>query len=160
MNNDNQSILEKEIDLIQACIERMSQNSFMVKGWAIALIAVVLALLPETVDLVLLGAIGVVATLCFWYLDAFFLRTERLYRWKYEWVITKRTETNKYCYNLNPYNKHMWLPDEKGRVRKKPCIVRIMFTQTLTPIYIPLVTISMVTLIIELVKRVADILAD
>ena len=47
---NNRAILEKEIDLIQACINRMAQNSFMVKGWAITLIAVVLALLPESFD--------------------------------------------------------------------------------------------------------------
>ena len=39
--------IHKEIDLIQSCITRMAQNSFMVKGWFVSLYAVVLALLPE-----------------------------------------------------------------------------------------------------------------
>ena len=73
-------ILIKEIDLIQSCINRMAQNSFVVKGWTITLVAVVLALLPEKVDMQMLSIIGVIATLCFWYLDAFFLKMERLYR--------------------------------------------------------------------------------
>mgnify|MGYP006955433837 CR=1 FL=1 len=81
---DLNKVLLKEIDLIQACINRMAQNSFMIKGWTISLVAVVLAVLPESFDLTGLCLIGIVATLCFWYLDAFFLRTEKLFRWKYE----------------------------------------------------------------------------
>lgn len=132
-------VLNKEIDLIQSCINRMAQNSFVVKGWTITLIAVVLALLPEKVDIQMLSIIGGIATLCFWYLDAFFLKMERLYRWKYEWVIEKRANSNKFYYDLDPYNKEMWLPDKNGKVRKEPYILRIMLTKTLLPIYIPLV---------------------
>ena len=43
--------IHKEIDLIQSCITRMAQNSFMVKGWFVSLYAVVLALLPEKINL-------------------------------------------------------------------------------------------------------------
>ena len=32
--------IHKEIDLIQACITRMASNSFMIKGWAYGIIAV------------------------------------------------------------------------------------------------------------------------
>ena len=146
---NNRAILEKEIDLIQACINRMAQNSFMVKGWAITLIAVVLALLPESFDVALLCSVGVIATLCFWYLDAFFLRTERLYRWKYDWVIARRSETTEYAYDLNPNNSNMWLPVD-GKSRKAPTVLRMMFTKTVTPIYVPLFLLSVIYLILEL----------
>ena len=139
-------ILFKEIDLIQSCINRMAQNSFVVKGWTITLVAVVLALLPEKVDMWMLSIIGILATLCFWYLDAFFLKMERLYRWKYEWVIKKRANSDKFYYDLNPYNEKMWLPNDENP-RKEPCVLKIMFTRTLIPIYIPLVFISLLFLI-------------
>ncbi|MGO5030174.1 hypothetical protein [Candidatus Agathobaculum pullicola] len=135
-------ILLKEIDLIQSCINRMAQNSFVVKGWTITLVAVVLALLPERVDMQMLSIIGVLATLCFWYLDAFFLKMELLYRWKYEWVIENRTNSDKFYYDLNPYNEKMWLLDNDKKSRKEPCVFQIMFTKTLIPIYIPMVLIS------------------
>lgn len=50
-NEDEVSIEEihKEIDLIQSCITRMAQNSFMIKGWFVSIYAVILALLPEKV---------------------------------------------------------------------------------------------------------------
>lgn len=33
------TVMEKEIDLVQGCISRMAQNSFVIKGWTITLIA-------------------------------------------------------------------------------------------------------------------------
>lgn len=147
MNNLN-DVLLKEIDLIQSCINRMAQNSFMIKGWTISLIAVVLALLPESFDVTGLCLIGIVATVCFWYLDAFFLRTEKLYRWKYDWVISNRLSCNKYFYDLNPYNKDMWIPNEDGSTKESPTVVKIMFTKTLFPIYLPLIILSIIVLII------------
>lgn len=72
--------IHKEIDLIQSCITRMAQNSFMVKGWFVSLYAVVLALLPEKINLFLLCTVLIMVNLMFWYLDAFFLRTEKIYK--------------------------------------------------------------------------------
>ncbi|OUQ48527.1 hypothetical protein [Lachnoclostridium sp. An118] len=46
--------IHKEIDLIQSCITRMAQNSFMIKGWFVSIYAVILALLPEKINLLLL----------------------------------------------------------------------------------------------------------
>lgn len=148
MNNLN-DVLLKEIDLIQACINRMAQNSFMIKGWTISLVAVVLALLPESFDLTGLCFIGIVATICFWYLDAFFLRTEKLYRWKYDWILANRLTTNEYCYDLNPYNSKMWLTNGDGSQKEAPSIVKVMFTKTLIPIYLPLLVLSIIVLITQ-----------
>lgn len=147
--NDLNNVLLKEIDLIQSCINRMAQNSFMVKGWAISLVAVVLALLPEAFDLTGLCLIGIVATVCFWYLDAFFLRTEKLYRWKYDWILSKRLTCKEYCYDLNPYNEKMWIANKNESPKKIPKIVAMMFTKTLIPIYLPLLVLSIVVLITQ-----------
>lgn len=72
--NEKKEIMYKEIDLIQNCITRMAQNSFMVKGWLISLVAVVFALLPEKFDIYILCVVGCVIVLVFWYLDAFPLK--------------------------------------------------------------------------------------
>lgn len=145
---DKKEVLLKEIDLIQSCINRMAQNSFVVKGWTISLVAVVLALMPETISYKIVSSLGIIATFCFWYLDAFFLKTERLYRWKYEWVITNRMQSDEYLFNLNPKNSNMWPSDKK----KEPTILRIMFTKTLVPIYLTLVILSMACLIFQILK--------
>ena len=152
---NNNEILVKEIDLTQACIKRIAQNSFIVKGWTISLVTVVFAFLPEKVNTTLLSFLGIIATLCFWYLDAYFLRCERLYRWKYEWIIVSRQNNNSNFFDLDPYNKSMWLPDKKGNERSIPSITRIMFTKTLTPIYGPLIVLPISYLIYELATNIS-----
>lgn len=71
----DKDVLHKEIDLIQACITRMAHNSFLLKGWAISIIAVVLALADKAANPALLSSVLLIPLLSFWYLDAFFLRT-------------------------------------------------------------------------------------
>lgn len=102
MDENKQSILHKEIDLIQDCIKRMAHNSFLIKGWTVSLIAVVLALAKDKVDFFYICLILLVPVIAFWYLDAFFLRTEKKFRKMYKWVITNREKSNERLYDLNP----------------------------------------------------------
>lgn len=143
---DREDILEKEIDLIQNCIARMGQNSFNVKGWLIGLIIAVIALLPESIDISVICLIIIGTTVVFWGLDAFYLKMEKLYRWKYEWVIEKRMDTKDYAYNLNPYQKEMWLLNSNNESKTEPFLIRIMFTKTLIPFYLPIIIVAIVLL--------------
>ena len=100
----DKEILHKEIDLIQACITRMANNSFLLKGWVVSIIAVILALADKALEPALLSAVVLIPLFSFWYLDAFFLRTEKMYRKMYEWVLQKRnSEDSTYLYDLNPH---------------------------------------------------------
>ncbi len=121
-------VLHKEIDLIQGVINRMASNSFVLKGWLISLIAVVLALSKDS--LFSCNTIFVCSILCFpilvfWYLDAFYLHKEKCFRALYEWVIKNRMSTNENIYSLDyrPYQK---------QVNSQ---FRIMFSKTLLPFY-------------------------
>ena len=97
-------VLHKEIDLIQECIKRMASNSFLLKGWAISIIAVILALAGNTADPIFLSSLALIPLISFWYLDAFFLKTEKMYRKMYEWVLEKRkADDTTYLYDLNPH---------------------------------------------------------
>jgi len=128
--------LHKEIDLIQSCITRMANNSFMLKGWLLTLIIAFIALLPENISRFYICLIVLLIDLAFWYLDAFFIKQEKLYKWKYEWVITKRLEGNsEFLYNLNPYEKDMWLLDGSKKEKHEPYVIRAMITKSLIPIY-------------------------
>ncbi|AIS00479.1 hypothetical protein [Streptomyces glaucescens] len=73
----------KHLEFIQATITRLGTNSFLVKGWALTLGAGFLALSAGQKSGTVAGA-GVVPLLCFWFLDAHFLRQERLYRRLYD----------------------------------------------------------------------------
>jgi len=96
--------LHKEIDLIQAVISRMANNSFLLKGWLVSLIVIIIALTKDSiiaVESIYFGIILLLLVTAFWYLDAFFLHKERCYRKLYDWVIENRKNTDDYLYNLN-----------------------------------------------------------
>ena len=127
MENNSLPIEEfhKEIDIIQACISRMAQNSFMIKGWVFMLVAAFAALTAKNIDLYVLCAVGIFIFLVFWSLDAFFLKMEKLYRFKYEWVINERPKGNReYLYDLNPYQSKTWIVG-----RKPPSVISVMFSK-------------------------------
>lgn len=71
--------LFKEIDLIQGCINRMAQNSFMLKGWALTIFAGVTAFTKgeNFSDSITLVCTTIIPFVCFWILDTFFLHTEK-----------------------------------------------------------------------------------
>lgn len=102
--NERKEYLMKEIDIIQSIINRMSSNSFLIKGWTITLVVATLLL-----DKTLLGGskqqifIAFIPLLVFWFLDAYFLWQERLYRKLYEWVITNRLNTDDDLLNMNAH---------------------------------------------------------
>ena len=89
----------KEIDIIQDIIKRMGFNSFMIKGWAITLIVVTLLLKGTEYQV----GIAFIPLLVFWFLDAYFLWQERMYRKLYEWVIHNRLKTDEYLFDMNAY---------------------------------------------------------
>lgn len=103
MNDKKTEIIHKEIDLIQSCINRMAQNSFLLKGWVISILAVVLAIMKDFHDPIYLSLIMLIPLISFWYLDAFFLQTEKIYRKMYEWVLEKRSQEDfSRLYDLDP----------------------------------------------------------
>ena len=74
--------LFKEIDLIQGCINRMANNSFLIKGWALSVFAGATAFTQgeNLSNLVLLVFTTIIPFICFWVLDAYYLKIERKYR--------------------------------------------------------------------------------
>ena len=75
----------KHLELIQGVINRMASNSFLLKGWSVVLVSAVLILVSRHGGS-RWALIGLIPTLVFWGLDAFFLHQERLYRALYDHV--------------------------------------------------------------------------
>lgn len=104
MDKVDNNVLHKEIDLIQSCISRMAHNSFLIKGWSLTLVTVMLALTEKSIGPIYLCLVLFMPLLSFWYLDAFFLQTEKMYRKMYEWVIQSRPKNDlSDLYDLNPH---------------------------------------------------------
>lgn len=136
---NGREILLKEIDLIEDCIKRMASNSFLLKGWAVTVISALIGLTAKTDNWKFGSIITILVCLSFWYLDATYLKLERLYKRKYNWVIKNRPANKEYAFNLNPSEKNMWLITEKKNIHT----IRVMFSRTLLPLYaIMLITSS------------------
>ncbi len=155
MSKENKEIsmeeLHKEIDLIQGCINRMANNSFLLKGWLVSIIAVILALSPDELNKFIVAVTMILVTVSFWYLDAFFLRTEKLYRKMYEWVLEKRREgETEFQYDLNPHRFN-------GQVES---IVKVMFSKTLRWFYGMILFLIVVVIIYYLWPSILDVLCS
>lgn len=104
MKDITPEVLHKEINLIQSCITRMANNSFYIKGWALSIVAVVLALYDKDANISFIAFIPILPVIGFWYLDAYYLRLECQYRQLYKWVVVERTQgRGEYLYDLNPH---------------------------------------------------------
>lgn len=144
-------IFYKEIEQVQACIKRMSDNSFSVKKWSVGLITVLIALLKDVSISALVVVMFFIIVVVFWYLDAFFLRTERLYRYKYNWIVEKRLQgSTEYLLNLTPGPKGiegMILENDKEEAEQ--FVVRVMFSKTLWPFYLTLILACVIFFVIK-----------
>ena len=83
----------KHLEMIQAIITRMAQNSLMIKGWSLTLVVAMFAFVPKTACLFI--PIAIIPVLIFTCLDAYYLQLERRYRKLYDIVRNKdETEIN------------------------------------------------------------------
>lgn len=71
--------------MIQGIVNRLSQNAFLLKGWAVVLISAMFALAGKNMNAYFIY-LAVFPSLAFWALDAYFLRQERLFRALYDQV--------------------------------------------------------------------------
>ncbi|MGN8501032.1 hypothetical protein ACR9L1_07960 [Helicobacter pylori] len=99
---DRAKILVEELKILQGVINRMAQNSLECKKWTLALVVGVLSLKIEAISnfygLCVLG----VLLLCFWFLDAYYLTQERLFREQYQWLIKNRLKTDARLFEVFP----------------------------------------------------------
>lgn len=82
-----------------------------------------------------------VVIISFWWLDAYFLRLERMYRQMYAWVLEERLQkgSEKHQYDLNPerFSKDV------------DCLCRVVFSATLRRFYLPLVIVLLLAILWE-----------
>ncbi len=151
----------KELDLIQDVIKRMASNSFKVKAWMMAIIGGVLAISESAIfsdgsksisepAAIFVSLFLVMLVLVFWYLDAFFLQTERRYRKLYHWVVKYRPQTDEYLYDMNTFqrkvnNENINLTEDLASVWG------VMRSKTLLPFYLPPLLFSLGLLVYHFV---------
>jgi hypothetical protein len=138
----DKEIFLKELEFVQRCIERMASNSFEIKKWAIGSMTILLSLVKITASsdckVKAAGFIAIIALLIiFWTLDAYYLRLERKFRGKYNWLIQNRPLGNhQYLFNLDPEKS------AKSTISKK--LRKCMISDTVFPLYLGLLIFSVI----------------
>lgn len=74
----------EHLKMLQTVITRMASNSFSVKTWCVTLVSALLGLSAK--DARYMVFVAFLPVLMFWWLDAFFLQQERLFRKLYDHV--------------------------------------------------------------------------
>jgi hypothetical protein len=128
MTNDEGGNTENEWRLrhladIQVIVGRLSQHSFVIRGWSVTLVSVMFAIIASQGGrpmAMILFAMG--ATLIFWALDAFYLRRERLFRYLYK-VTSMHLLQDEAAPELRPFDM-----DVQRYVDKVPSFAATLFT--------------------------------
>ena len=81
----------KHLEFIQSVINRLSANSFLLKGWGATLVAALFALAAKDADAKFI-LVAYIPVLVFWVVDAYMLSRERAFRSLYN-EVRQRSET-------------------------------------------------------------------
>lgn len=124
------------LDYIQNTISRMSNNSFLLKGWAVTLISLLflLAIRDSNYPLLLLSLIPLFT---FWGLDAYYLRQEKLFRELYD-AVRRNQIQEPFTMNTLQFNDQV---DNWFIILFSPTIISLYLTITLLNILFQLLVI-------------------
>lgn len=100
----------KHLEFIQLVITRMNVNSFLLRGWAVTLVAALFAFAAKESNTSYV-IITYISTILFWILDGYYLSQERKYRDLYNLIRVKDESTIDFDMNATICNnrKNRWL---------------------------------------------------
>ena len=118
--------------IIQKVINRMAQNSFLIKAWLVTIVAAIFVLTFSILNILIFGVLLTISII-FWTLDSYYLKIERLYRHLYNAKVEE--------YNNDQKRKGMVLFDMnfKPYVNLEKKVPRIMISKSEALFYIPII---------------------
>lgn len=121
------------LEAIQRVVDRLSNTSFILKGWAVSLVAGLMALATSGTNhgYVL---VAYIPTVVFWLLDAYFLMMERQYRKIFEENMDLSQEVK--CFTL------------KRKKATFPMFAKAALSITMLLTYVPLIGATLVAMFI------------
>ena len=119
------------LEMIQGIINRMAGNSFALKGWAVTLISGIFVLAGKDTD-IMYFLVAYIPVVVFWFLDAYYLLQERLYRALYEKVRRINNEKD-IDFSLKATSNEF--------ESDKNCFCSCLFSKTILGFYAPLAVV-------------------
>jgi len=97
----------KHLELIQGVVNRLSTNSFLLKGWSVVLVSALFALSAPKADVNFIF-LAYFPAFIFWGLDAYFLWQERMFRDLYNKVREQRPEEIDFSMDAKSASDETW----------------------------------------------------
>lgn len=111
MSQDSCPNKHKHLEFIQAAVNRMAGNLFLLKGWTVTLIAALFALAAKDANQ-LYVLVAYFPLFIFWILDGYFLSQERKFRALYDHVRTLDESAIDFSMDTRPFHgnsRNTWL---------------------------------------------------
>jgi hypothetical protein len=97
----------KHLEMVQAVINRLASNSFLVKTWSITIATATYGIAVNRSDW-RISTIGAFAVLTFWFIDSYFLRQERLFRLLYDYVRSDIRAVPRFSMKTTRFNRRVY----------------------------------------------------
>lgn len=123
----------KHMDYVQSTISKMTSNSFYLKGWNVTIIAAIVALSFKESDW-RIYACALVLNVVFWFLDAYYLKQEKLFRELYN-KVSKISDDSLVDFSMNT-------SEFKEKVSAIPCLM--IKSISITPLYLSISAVLLV----------------
>src|SRR5215207_8130177 len=128
--------------MIQSVIERMGNNSFLIKGWSITLVSAIFVIAFQSKDKII-AIWTLFPAIIFWLLDGFYLWQERLLRCLYDHV--RKLDEKKIDFSMDTSLVR------EARIRgRKNTLINAVFSRTLFPFHGGMVIAMIIAIIIFL----------
>jgi hypothetical protein len=92
------------LEMIQSIVGRMGTNSFLAKGWALTVAGAIYGFAATHLNS-WISLAGLASTLGFWWLDAYYLRSERLFRSLYHEACAPNASVSIFSLDITKYKK-------------------------------------------------------
>ncbi|MBA7663570.1 hypothetical protein ES703_71615 [subsurface metagenome] len=142
VDNLNDEIFVKYLEMIQRVIERMAKNSFQIKTWTATLFAAIIILTYSIINILIFIVLFFIISM-FWALDSYYLKRERLFRKLYERKVKEFNENSKKIQELFTMNVKSY----ESEVNSIP---RLMISTSEILYYIAFIIIIFVFLLVYL----------
>lgn len=110
----------KYLEFIQNIVTRMNQNSFMIKGWTVAIVSALLAIYANKENKLFI-LISIFPVLIFMFLDSYYLWQKRKFRHLYNKVLEENESKQIKLFSMNT---------NVGNECCKICYFKVLFSVT------------------------------
>ncbi len=126
----------KHLELLQAVIARLANEAALVRGWALTVAAAFFGFAAKALSW-RIAAVGLLPVVAFWWLNVYYLRSERKYRCLYDRVTRDDEGVEPFSMDASKENVSVW---------------GVMWSPVVWPFYMVMVAVGAVLIVAGALK--------